>query len=93
MSLFYACRARTPHTLYAQPRKNSNIRAVIRPHETVFDLVAVPDFPGWWEGKYYTKSNPTLEHPDEERRGYVIGLSLLEWEHFPTEDDYEARTA
>ena len=92
MQWYYGWGGRVPQTIYAQPRKNSNVRAIIRPHESLLDVVPVPGFPGWWEGKYYTKSNLTLEHPDEERRGFVNGLSVLEWEHFPTEDDYEART-
>lgn len=93
MQSYFACRTRVPQTLYAQPRKNANVRCILRPHETLFDVVAVPDFPHWWEGKYRSKSNPTLEAPDEERRGFVHALTTMEWEYFPTEDDYRRRTA
>jgi hypothetical protein len=66
MDSFAAFIATTPQTLYAQPRKNANVRLVLRPQEMLYDVVAVPDFPDWWEGKYITEDDEPTS-----RRGYV----------------------
>ena len=94
MERYYACLAKSPQTFYSQPKKNSNVRVVIRPGEFLFDVVAVPDFPGWWEGKFYNGGAPPVEtemfiEERREKRGFIHVLSPTYWQHFVTQEEYE----